>query len=169
MNGAKCHAQPSEISQRTVMRYRVIIACVLVSTACLLWFVAYRFFDTMSQKDACIAYNYWHSRILCSAAVVLSFVSAALVLWFRFLPGRPIAALLIGMIAASMILPVADMGSRKRRELVSKNRFYGFPGTTIQYIAFAVPVIIGCAIASRPKQEPISEQIAEPKLPTTGS
>ena len=164
MDHAKLYASSSEIQQRTVMHYRVIIACILVSIACLLWLAAFWLFDTMSQKDPWFAYTHWHTRVFCSAVVVLSFVSAALIRWFRFLPGRPIAALIIGIIAATLILPVADMGSGKRREMVSRNRFYRFSETTKQYIAFAVPVIIGCTIASARRREPISEQNAEPEL-----
>ncbi len=169
MNARKLDLSSSSgIRQRTVMQYRVMITCILVPIACLLWLAAYRLFDTISQKDAWFAYTHWHARTLCSAAVVLSLVSAALIRWFRFLPGRPISALVIGIIAATLILPATAISSRTRREMVSQNRFYRFSETTKQYTAFAVPVIIGCAIASGRRREPISEPNAEPELPITG-
>ena len=158
MNTGKLGALSSGVHQLTLMKHRVLIACILVPIACLLWLAACRLFDTMSQKDAWFAYTHWHTRVLCFAAAVLSFVSAALIRWLRFLPGRPISGLVIGIIAATLILPVTSMSSRTRREMVSKDRFYRFSETTKQYIAFAVPVIIGCAIASRRRSEIISEQ-----------
>ena len=158
MNTEKLDASSSGIHQRTLMRDRVIMVCILVPIACLLWLATYRLFDTMSQKDAWFAYTHWHTRVLCSAAAVLSFVSAVLIRWLRFLPGRPISGLVVGIIAATLILPVAVMGPGRGREFVSKNRLYRFSETTKQYIAFAVPVIIGCAIASGRRPEPISDQ-----------
>lgn len=158
MNTEKVDASSTGIKQRTLMQHRAILACILVPIACLLWLAAYRIFDTMSQKDAWFAYTHWHARVLCSAAVVLSFVSAVLIRWLRFLPGRPIAGLVIGIIAATLILPVGVISPGKGREIVSTNRFYRFSETTKQYIAFAVPVIVGCAIASGRRQEPIIEQ-----------
>lgn len=150
MNSAKLNSSTSGVQQRAVL------ACILVSISCLLWLLAYRVFDTISQKDAWFAYP--HTRVLCSAAAVLSFMSAAIIFWFHLLPGRPIAGLLIGIITATMILPVEDSSLRTRRERVAKNRFYHFSETTIQYIAFAVPVIIGCVIASSRSHAQISEQ-----------
>ena len=157
MNTEKLDPSSSGIHQRTLMQQRLIFACILVPIACLLWLAAYQIFDTMSQKDAWFAYTHWHTRVLCSAAAVLLFVSAVLIRWLRFLPGRPISGLVIGVIAATLILPVTVMSPRKGREMVSNNRFYRFSETTKQYIAFAVPVIIGCAIASGRRPEPSSE------------
>lgn len=143
----------SELRQHSIAHRRIVVGCILVLVACLLWLVAFLVFDTVSQKDAWFAYTHWHTRLLFSAAVLLSLASAALLYCFRLLPGRPISGFLIGIVLASLILPVTAMSPRTVRERVSSNRFYRFTDTTKLYFSFAIPFIIGCAIASDKTQK----------------
>ncbi len=134
--------------QFTLTHRRIVVVCILVLIACLLWLAAFLVFDTVSQKDAWFAYTHWHTRVLSSAAVLLSFASSALLYCFRLLPGRPISGFVIGIVLATLILPVTVMSRETVRDRVSSNRLYRFSDTTKLYFSFAIPLIIGCAIAS---------------------
>ena len=137
--------------------HRVTIGLVLIAVATTLWLLAFRSFDTISQKDPWVAHTVWRSRLLLGASAALSIVSAAIILWYRFLPGRPLSALIIAIVFAMLILPQTSMSNRQRREFVSENRFYGFANTTRQYIAFSGSLIIGCVVASGRRRRTISE------------
>ncbi len=145
------------LRQPTVAHRRIVVVCILVFIACLLWLVAFLVFDMVSQKDAWFAYTHWRTRVLFSAAVLLSLASAALLYGFRLLPGRPISGFVIGIVLATLILPVTAMNRGTVREIVSSNRFYGFFDTTKLYFSFAIPFIIGSAIASERTQKSTPE------------
>jgi len=158
MKAEVIHDLSIEFQRRTSMLNRLTFGVALIDVAAILWIVAFYLFSSISQKDPWIAHTVWRWPLLLGASATLSIVSAAIILWYRLLPGRPISALIIAVIFASLILPATSMSSRHRRALVTENPFHGFVDTTKQYIAFSGTLIIGCVVASDRKQRAISEQ-----------
>lgn len=163
------HDPSSECQRRTSMLNRLTFGVALIAVATIIWILAFYLFSSISQKDPWLAHTVWRWRLLLGASATLSIVSAAIILWYRLLPGRPISALMIAVIFATLILPATSMSSRQRRELVSEKPFHGFVDTTKQYIAFSGTLIIGCVVASDRKRRAISEQKVQPELPSTVS
>ncbi len=169
MKAEVTHDSASEFQRSTSMLNRLVFGFALIAVAAIFWLAAFYLFSSISQKDPWVAHTVWRWRLLLGASAALSIVSAVIILWYRLLPGRPISALIIAIIFATMILPVTSMSSRRRRELVSEKPLHGFIDTTKQYIAFSGTLIIGLVVASDRKRRAISEQCGEPELSSTVS
>ena len=150
MNGSTPELEHTESSPN-----RLALGVALVTLAAIVWVGAFVLFDGISQKDPWFAYTVWRDRLMLGAAATIAFVCLGVTLWYRLLPGRLLSAFIIAVIFATLVLPSTSTSNRRQREMVSENRFHGFAESTIQYIAFCGPLILGCIVASNRKRKEI--------------
>jgi len=136
------------------MQSRITFCIAVIAVAAIIWSIAFVVYDIRSTADAWLAYRETGSIILVNAALTLA-VTTACLSWRCFNPGRLISGIVIGIIAAALILPSTSMSRRHRRQMVAEDRFIGFKNASVQYIAFATPLIIGGSIATRRSDEMI--------------
>ena len=136
---------------------RLALGVALITLAAIVWVGAFVLFDGISQKDPWFAHTVWRDRLMLGASATIAFVCLGVILWYRLLPGRPLSAFIIAVIFATLVLPSTSTSNRRQREMVSENRFHGFADSTIQYMAFCGPLILGCIVASNRKRKEIRE------------
>ena len=152
MNGSIPELEHTESSPN-----RLALGVALATFAAIVWVGAFVLFDGISQKDPWVAHTVWRERLLLGASAMIAFVFSGVILWYRLLPGRPLSTFIIAVIFASLVLPSTSTSNRRQREMVSQNRFHGFADSTIQYMAFCGPLIVGCIVASNRKRKEIRE------------
>jgi hypothetical protein len=135
---------------------RIGVTAAILTAATVVWLAAALVYDHISRADA------WHAYRECRTPLLLGSISVVIALSFLLLwkaklaPGRVISAIIIGLVAAALILPATSMSPHRRRECVARDRFWGFRETTVQYAAFSVPVAIGFLVREQlpPNQSP---------------
>jgi len=134
------------------MRHRARTTAFLVLLVSAVWCLAFLAYDYSSRINAWNTYREVGGPLLATCIVIVLIVSSLLVARSGLLPGRLVASVIIGLFAATYILPVTTMSPTGRKRMYTEDRFLGFQERTVQYLAFCLPVVIGVTISSRRKQ-----------------
>jgi len=134
------------------MTHRARTTAYLVLLVSAVWFLAFLAYDHSSRLNAWMTYQEVGGQLLATGILIVLIVSSLLVVRSRLLPGRLVASVIIGLFAATWILPVTSMSPTHRKRMYTEDRFLGFQERTVQYLAFCLPVVIGVSISSSRKQ-----------------
>jgi TRAP-type mannitol/chloroaromatic compound transport system permease large subunit len=134
------------------MTHRARTTAFLVLLVGAVWFLAFLAYDYSSRLNAWNTYREVGGQILATCIFIVLIASSLLVARSGLLPGRLVASVIIGLFAATYILPVTTMSPTRRKRLYTEDRFLGFQERTVQYAAVCLPVVIGVTISSRRKR-----------------